>query len=158
MGCFADRILLNKTDQVTDDGEIKALNPTASIQRTSFSKVNAKDFLNIGAFDLDRVLDFDPEFLDEEAEHEHDKTVSSVAVKTEGEVNINLLQSWIGRLIEEDGADLYRYKGVIAVKGMERKFVFQGVGMMFSGNFGDVVWKKTERRENRFVFIGKNLD
>jgi len=163
--CFADKILLNKTDIVKDEKELSAienklrkLNPTAPIQRTQFSKINPKDVLNIKAFDLDRVLDFDPEFLDEEAEHEHDETVTSIAVKTEGEVNINILQSWIQRLIEQDGAALYRYKGVIAVKGMERKFVFQGVGMLFSGNFGDVTWKPGEKRENRFVFIGKNLD
>lgn len=163
--CFADKIILNKTDIVTDENELKAiekkirgLNPTATIQRTQFSKVNPSDILNIQAFELKRVLDFDPEFLDEDAEHEHDETVSSVAVKTEGEVNMQLLNSWIMRLIQEDGADLYRYKGVIAVKGMEKKFIFQGVGMLFTGDFGDVCWKEGEKRESRFVFIGKNLD
>ena len=69
-----------------------------------------------------------------------------------------MLESWIQRLIMEDGANLYRYKGVISVKGMDRKFVFQGVGMLFSGGFGDVTWKKSEPRESRFVFIGKNLN
>lgn len=163
--CFADKIILNKTDIVSDETELKAietkikgLNPTASIQRTQYSKVNPSDVLNIQAFELKRVLDFDPEFLDEDAEHEHDETVSSVAVKTDGEVNMQLLNSWIMRLIQEDGADLYRYKGVIAVKGMEKKFIFQGVGMLFTGDFGDVCWKKDEKRESRFVFIGKNLD
>lgn len=163
--CFADKILLNKIDVVKDEeklseieAKIKKLNPTATIQRTEFSKVNPKDVLNLQAFELDRVLDFDPEFLDEDQEHMHDETVSSVAVKTDGEVNINLLQSWIQRLITEDGADLYRYKGVIAVKGMDKKFVFQGVGMLFSGGFGKVFWRKNEKRESRFVFIGKNLD
>jgi len=163
--CFADKILLNKVDIVKDEEELqkiekrlKTLNPTASIQRTEYSKVNPSDVLNIKAFELERVLDFDPEFLDEEGEHEHDATVSSVAVKTEGEVNMNLLTAWISRLIQEDGADLYRYKGVIAVKGKEEKFIFQGVGMLFTGDFGDVTWKEGEKRESRFVFIGKNLD
>jgi len=163
--CFADKIILNKTDIVSEDKELKAieariktLNPTANIQRTQFSQVDPKDVLNINAFALERVLDFDPEFLDEEQEHEHDETVSSVAVKTEGDVNMQLLNSWIMRLIQEDGADLYRYKGVIAVKGMDKKFIFQGVGMLFTGDFGDVNWKKDEKRESRFVFIGKNLD
>lgn len=163
--CFADKILLNKTDIVSDEKELqkiekrlKTLNPSASIQRTTYSNVNPKDVLNIKAFELDRVLDFDPEFLDEEAEHEHDSTVSSVAVKTEGEVNMNLLTSWIQRLITDDGANLYRYKGVIAVKGKDKKFIFQGVGMLFTGDFGEISWKKGEKRENRFVFIGKNLD
>jgi len=163
--CFADKIILNKIDIVSDDNELKniekklrSLNPTAPVQRTSFSKVSPKDVLGINAFDLDRVLSFDPEFLDPDQEHMHDETVTSIAVKTEGEVNLQMLQRWISRLIKEDGADLYRYKGVIAVKGMPKKFVFQGVGMLFTGNFGDVKWKKNEKRENRFVFIGKNLD
>ena len=68
-----------------------------------------------------------------------------------------MVESWIQRLIMEDGANLYRYKGVIAVKGKDEKFVFQGVGMMFSGNFQGF-WKPGEKRESRFVFIGKNLD
>ena len=104
--CFADKILLNKIDLVTDEQQlaaiekkIRGLNPTATIQRTSHSKIDPRDFLDIGAFDLKRVLDFDPEFLDENAEHEHDATVSSVAVKKEGQVNKELLERWIERLI-----------------------------------------------------------
>jgi len=128
--CFSDKILLNKIDLSHDkdleriEKELRELNPTASIQRTTYSKINPKDILNVKAFELERVLDFDPEFLDEDQEHQHDSTVSSVAVKIEGEVNINLLQSWIQRLVTDDGANLFRYKGVIAVKGMSKKFVF----------------------------------
>mmetsp|Transcript_48671 Transcript_48671/g.95146 ORF Transcript_48671/g.95146 Transcript_48671/m.95146 type:complete len:333 (+) Transcript_48671:2-1000(+) len=163
--CFADKILLNKIDLVTDEQQlvaiekkIRGLNPTATIQRTSHSKIDPRDFLDIGAFDLKRVLDFDPEFLDENAEHEHDATVSSVAVKKEGQVNKELLERWIERLIVDEGANLYRYKGVVAVRGEDRKFIFQGVGMMFTGGFCTTKWKPGEVRENRFVFIGKNLD
>lgn len=162
---FADKILLNKTDLVTDEAELakieaelKGINPTATIQRTKHADVSPKDVLNLSAFDLDRVLDFDPEFLGEEQEHQHDSTVSSIAVNLEAEVNMKMLESWIQRLIMEDGANLYRYKGVIAVKGMDLKFVFQGVGMLFSGGFSDMSWKKGEPRNSRFVFIGKNLD
>jgi G3E family GTPase len=160
---FADKILLNKIDLSTEDelqkieAKIRSINPTATIQRCQQSKVNPKDVLNIQAFDLQRVLDFDPEFLDEGAEHQHDETVSSVGLKVEGSVNLHLLQSWIQRLITEDGANLYRYKGVISVKGVEEKFIFQGVGMMFSGGFADQTWGN-EKRESRFVFIGKHLD
>ena len=72
---------------------------------------------------------------------------------------MSMLESWIQRLVGVDGANLYRYKGVISVKGMDSKFVFQGVGMLFSGGFDqDFKWKKNEKRESRFVFIGKNLD
>jgi len=162
--CFADKILLNKIDLSTEEElvniekKLKSLNPTTSIQRTKYSAVTPKDILNIGAFELKRVLDFDPEFLAEDAEHEHDPRVSSIALKVEKDVNMMLLEKWIQRLITDDGANLYRYKGVIAVKGMEQKFIFQGVGMLFSGGFDETKWKKDELRESKFVFIGKNLD
>jgi len=161
---FADKVLLNKIDLSTEaelkkiEAKIRSLNPTAPIKRTKDSKISPKDVLNIQAFELQRVLDFDPEFLDEGAEHQHDETVSSVAVKSEGSVNLMLLESWIQRLINEDGANLYRYKGIISVKGVDEKFIFQGVGMMFNGGFADQKWKKNEKRESRFVFIGKHLD
>ena len=161
---FADKILLNKTDLadaqqlVKIEQELKRINPTAAIKRTQYGQLDPKELLNVGAFELKRVLDFDPEFLAEDQEHQHDSTVSSVAVKVEGEVNMLMLEAWIERLITEDGANLYRYKGVIAVKGMDNKFVFQGVGMLFSGGFDSSKWKKNEKRESRFVFIGKNLD
>ncbi len=70
-----------------------------------------------------------------------------------------MLSRWIGRLIQEDGANLYRYKGILAIKGVEEKFIFQGVGMLFNGDISDMKWKVPEaERENIFVFIGKNLD
>merc|ERR1712146_657608 len=48
--------------------------------------------------------------------------------------------------------------GVLNVAGMKQKFVFQGVGMLFSGGFVDAEWAPGEKKECRFVFIGKNLD
>merc|ERR1712146_277715 len=102
----------------------------------------------------------DPEFLATDAEHEHDLSVSSTSCKFEGALNVNKLQRWIQELIQTKATDLFRYKGVLAVEGMEKKFVFQGVHMLFSGGFSNEVapWKKDEKRECRFVFIGRNLD
>ncbi|KAL7523706.1 hypothetical protein ACHAXR_000298, partial [Thalassiosira sp. AJA248-18] len=92
--CFADKILLNKIDLSDEakltkiEAELRKLNPTTTILRCQHSKislistprVSPKELLNIGGFELKRVLDFDPEFLDEYAEHEHDSTVSSVLI------------------------------------------------------------------------------
>lgn len=164
---FADRILLNKMDLVKDEDEIKviekkikAINSQAPIFRTENSEIHPKHLINIGSFDLKRTLEMDPEFLDTDAEHEHDTSVSSMSCKFEGELNVNMLQEWIGEIIQTKANDLFRYKGVLAVKGMERKFVFQGVHMLFSGGFSQEVaaWKPNETRECRFVFIGRNLD
>jgi hypothetical protein len=55
------------------------------------------------------------------------------------------------------GVDLYRYKGVIPVKGKAEKFVFQGVHMLFSGEFASE-WQDDEPRQGKFIFIGKHLD
>lgn len=99
-------------------------------------------------------------FLIPEGEHKHDSTVSSCSCKFEGELNVNKLKAWISELTLTKGKDLFRYKGVIAVKGMDRKFVFQGVHMLFRGDFAKNLapWKSDEIRECRFVFIGRNLD
>jgi len=161
---FADKILLNKVDLSTEaelvkiEAKLKSINPSATIQRTLRSAVSPSDVLNLRAFELQRVLDFDPEFLNEGAEHEHDSTVSSIGLQVEGSVNLTMLESWIQRLITDDGANLYRYKGIISVQGMDQKFIFQGVGMLFNGSFSDKKWGPHEKRESRFVFIGKHLD
>merc|ERR1712031_36945 len=150
--------LAEESELVKIEQKLKTINPTAPIQRTLHSQIQPSDVLNLRAFELERVLDFDPEFLAEDQEHLHDQTVSSVSAKCEEPVNLAMLETWINRLIRVDGANLYRYKGVIAVKGVEEKFIFQGVGMLFSGGFDKVKWKANEKRESRFVFIGKHLD
>ena len=163
---FADRIMLNKIDLVDEDGlaevesRIKSINAFAPITRTQNSIIDPNELINIGAFDLERTLEMDPEFLDTEAEHEHDDRVTSTSYKFVGELNVNKLQAWIGKLMREQGEDLFRYKGVLAVKGMDAKFVFQGVHMLFGGEFSEEsgLWKEGEERECRFVFIGRDLD
>lgn len=163
---FADRILLNKTDLVTPEElpeiekKIKSINGNAPIFRTEMSNIHPKHLINIGSFDLKRTLEMDPEFLNTEEDHQHDQTVSSTSCKFEGELNVSKLQSWISKIIQTKATDLFRYKGVLAVKGMNTKFVFQGVHMLFSGGFNSEItpWKDGETRECRFVFIGRNLD
>ena len=163
---FADRIMLNKIDLVSEEelGEvektIKAINRFAPMYHTENSIIDPNELINIGAFDLERTLDMDPEFLDTESEHEHDERVTSTSSKFEGALNVNKLEKWIGDLMQNKGEDLFRYKGVLAVKGMDQKFVFQGVHMLFGGGFSSEIapWKEGEARECRFVFIGRNLD
>ena len=163
---FADRIMLNKIDLVSDEelreveSKIKSINRFAPIYQTENSIIDPANLINIGSFDLDRTLEMDPEFLDTESEHEHDDRVTSTSSRFEGALNVNKLERWIGELMESKGEDLFRYKGVLAVKGMDQKFVFQGVHMLFGGGFSSEVapWKEGETRECRFVFIGRNLN
>ena len=163
---FADRIMLNKIDLVSEkeleevETKIKSINRFAPMYHTQNSIIDPANLINIGSFDLEKTLEMDPEFLDTESEHEHDDRVTSTSSKFVGALNVNKLERWIGELMQSKGEDLFRYKGALAVKGMDRKFVFQGVHMLFGGGFSSEVapWKEGETRECRFVFIGRNLD
>ena len=135
---FADKILLNKTDLVDEnelknvESQIKSINSFAPIFKTEHGVIDPKELIGIGSFDLKRTLEMDPEFLDIDAEHEHDQRVTSISSKFEGSLNVNKLNRWIGKIIDEKGTDLFRYKGILSVKGMDNKFVFQGVHMLLS--------------------------
>jgi G3E family GTPase len=160
---FADRMILNKTDLVTEDDlvrvekRLKSMNASAPIIRSERSAVSVANVLDIRAFDLKKTIDMDPEFLNTENEHEHDTTVSSVSVIEKRPLDLDAIQRWINYLLVNRGTDLYRMKGVLNVAKSDERFMFQAVHMIFNGNF-DEPWQADETRESRFVFIGKNLD
>jgi G3E family GTPase len=89
--------------------------------------------------------------------HEHDDEVSSVGIQAVGEVDSTRLNAWLGQLLRTQGPDIFRMKGVLAVRGQEQRFVFQGVHMLFGGK-PDRPWRPGEERLNQLVFIGRNLD
>ena len=73
-------------------------------------KVEPKSLLNIEAFRIERVLDFDPSFLDDDPDaHKHDTSVVSCSAKFEGELNVYKLEEWVSQLVQEIGANLYRF-------------------------------------------------
>jgi G3E family GTPase len=161
---FADRIVLNKVDLASDEAEleeverrIREINGLAPIVRTSFGNVDLDRILDVGAFDLSRVLEQDPEFLDPDAEHQHDLTVTSVGFEVEGALDLERLNGWIGGLLRDKGADIFRSKGILAIDGWDERYVFQGVHMLMAGD-ADRPWAPDEVRRNRLVFIGRNLD
>ena len=159
---FADRIVLNKIDLANDvelsevESRIQEVNPLAPIIRTQHGKVNLDAILDVGAFSLDRVLADDPEFLDPDAEHQHDLTVTSVGIEVEGDLDLERLNEWLGNLLQTKGTDIFRSKGILSIDGMEERYVFQGVHMLLDGQ-PNGTWGEDERR-NRLVFIGRNLD
>jgi len=167
---FADKIMLNKTDLVSKEklekvhAMLHGLHPTVAVVPCIKGQVSPIEIVNLKCFDLDRICrDIKPDFLDDEFlefTEKHDAAVSSVACQVEGELDIVLLQSWIGQLIKDMGSEnLYRYKGVLAVDNDARKFIFQGVGMIWDGDFSpSMYWGDGEARTNRFVFIGKGLN
>jgi G3E family GTPase len=89
-------------------------------------------------------------------DHEHDDEVSSVGVKIDGNLDQQRFRDWLGQLLREKGTDIYRMKGIVALEGIEERFVFQGVHMLFDGK-PDRPWG-TQERECQMIFIGRNLD
>ncbi len=90
------------------------------------------------------------------AQHEHDDEVGSIAIERDGDVDSDRLHAWLGELLRERGVDIFRMKGFISLAGESRRFVFQGVHMLFDGQ-PDRPWGDSPRR-NQLVFIGRNLD
>lgn len=163
---FADRIVLNKMDLLCGDEELasriesrlRKLNPVAEIIRCERGRVEPNRLLGIHGFNLERILEFEPKFLEESSnDHQHDQTVKSLCIVSPDAMSVHRIEQWIQQLIAEHGQDLLRYKGVMNIQGMEARFVFQGVHMLFSGTFA-TPWRPEEKRVSKFVFIGRNLD
>jgi len=89
-------------------------------------------------------------------DHEHDDTVTSVGIATPGAVDVKKLNTWLSTLLQTQGQDLFRMKGVLSISGSDERYVFQGVHMLFDGRF-DVPWGDAPR-QNLLIFIGRNLD
>ncbi len=159
---FADVILLNKTDLVTDDElaeleqRIRGMNAIAKIYRTRDAQIEMDALLGVNAFDLNQALQIDPDFLNEDA-HEHDETVGSIALVESGELDGEKLNNWLGELLRDHGPDIFRMKGILNMAGEDERFVFQGVHMLFDGR-PDRPWRPDEARKNELVFIGRNLE
>jgi G3E family GTPase len=159
---FADRLVVNKTDLVTEaelevvEHRLRAINAMASVVRTQFGKLDLHAILDVGAFDLDRVLEVDPTFLTE-TDHQHDDRVTSVGLELDGDVDVDRLNRWLGTLLGTKGVDIFRMKGILSVAGDDERFVFQGVHMLFDAR-PDRPWRPDEDRRNRLVFIGRDLD
>jgi G3E family GTPase len=159
---FADVILLNKVDLVSSEelneleNRIRSMNAMAKVYQTRDAQVEMESILGVQAFDLNRALEIDPEFLNETV-HEHDATVGSVALVESSALDGEKLNNWIGELLRTQGPDIFRMKGILNIAGEPDRFVFQGVHMLFDGR-RDRPWKANETRKNELVFIGRNLD
>ncbi|MEW6582333.1 MAG: GTP-binding protein [Actinomycetota bacterium] len=160
---FADVVVLNKTDLLDADGldalerRIRAMNGQAAIHRARHADVPIDAVIGIGGFVLGRALRIEPGLLTEDpADHAHDATVSSVGLDVEGDLDPEKVDLWFGDLLGTRGNDIFRMKGVLALAGQERRFVFQGVHMLFDGR-PDRPWDG-EARRSRLVFIGRDLD
>lgn len=187
---FADQIILNKTDLVTEaeladvERAIRRLNPLAPIHRAQRSNVPLDMVLGRGSFDLGRITDLEPDFLnpahgeaghvhDEDCDHDHDhhghdhhadhghdidaSGIRGVSLTSSKPINGQRITQWLNDLLQTQGPDILRAKGIIDVAGEDRRLVFQAVHMILEGDFQGP-WRDGDKRYSRLVFIGRNLD
>lgn len=160
---FGDVIILNKTDLISSDDlnsleqRINQMNPTAKRLHAQNCSIDLNEILGIHTFDVDRKIEIDPHFLEEHHHHHHDDKVSSIAFREEKPLDLDKVNHWMSYLVQEKGENLLRYKGVLYIKGMKERIVFQGLHMLFSGR-PDRRWKESERKITELVFIGKDLN
>ncbi len=159
---FADVLLLNKTDLVSPaeldaaEAKIHAINPTARIIRTEKSAAPLDAVLDRKAFSLDRILtEVDEKFLDSD-EHTHNEEVRSVALTMDKPVDPEKFNLWMNTLLQTEGQDMLRTKGILHYANESRPFAFQAVHMIADGDF--LPPRKNDDGTSRIVFIGRNLN
>jgi len=158
---FADRILLSKTDLTKEEEtenlikRLKRMNPRAPIKKVNFGNAPIDEVLDIRGFNLNAILELDPEFLTD-THHDHHDEVESFVFKSAKPFDGDKLEQFLSGMIQVYGPDLLRYKGVLWMKGNPRRVVFQGVHMMMGGDMGKP-WTKAEKKSSVLVFIGKKL-
>jgi G3E family GTPase len=182
---FADRIFISKADladaQATDElsHRIKHMNPRAPQQRVHFGEVPIKEVFDLHGFNLNAKLDIDPEFLkaadhdhhhhhghdhdhahgehcDHPHHHAHEDDVKSFVFRSNKAFNAAKLEDFLGAMVQIYGPRMLRYKGVLNVKGMDRKVVFQGVHQLMGSDTGPK-WAPGETKVSKMVFIGIDL-
>jgi G3E family GTPase len=159
---FADIILINKIDLVPPEeaqrieARIRSMNPMARLHRTDHCVLPVAELLDRGAFDLNRILEIEPNFLGED-DHEHDDAITSVSVRSTRPVDPKKFNEWISELLRVRGVDILRSKGILDFKNSATRFVFQGVHMLMEGTPGKP-WRDGEIRESKLVLIGRDLD
>jgi len=172
----ADRIVINKIDLVSEQevatltARIRALNATADIVPSSYALIDLGKILGVGASEFSQQLvetgglsghehgheDHDHHEHADEQEHEHDASVSSVGIEVSAEVDLDVLQDWLAQLRSSDASQLFRMKGILAVRGQACRYVLQGVHNVIELRAAQA-WG-CEPRTSRIVFIGRNLD
>jgi len=184
---FADQIILNKTDLVTEaelaevERAIRRLNPLAPIHRAQRSNVPLELVLGRGSFDLARIEELEPDFLnpahgeaghvhDEHCDHDHHdhsghdhghdidaSGIRGVSLTSDKPIHGQRITQWLNDVLQTQGPDILRAKGIIDVAGEDRRLVFQAVHMILEGDFQGP-WREGDKRYSRLVFIGRNLD
>jgi len=177
---FADQIFISKTDLVDDETvealihRVKHMNPRAPQRRVNFGEVPIAEVFDLRGFNLNAKLDIDPEFLgaqehdhdhhdhehgehcDHPHHHAHDDDVKSFVFRSDKAFVPAKLEDFLGAIVQVYGPKMLRYKGVLNMKGTDRKVIFQGVHQLMGSDLGPK-WMPGEKRTSKMVFIGLDL-
>ena len=183
---FADQIFISKADLVDASAldalahRVKHMNPRAAQRRVNFGDVPLTEVFDLHGFNLNAKLDIDPEFLsaaehdhphhdhDHDHDHEHgehcdhphhhvhDDDVKSFVFRSDKAFNPAKLEDFLGSIVQVYGPKMLRYKGVLNMKGTDRKVIFQGVHQLMGSDLGPK-WMPGEKKNSKMVFIGLDL-
>jgi G3E family GTPase len=176
---FADQIFISKSDLVDDETvaslihRIKHMNPRAPQRKVHFGEVPIAEVFDLRGFNLNAKLDIDPEFLnadphdhdhdhehgehcDHPHHHHHDDDVKSFVFRADRPFNPAKLEDFLGAIVQVYGPKMLRYKGVLNMKGSDRKVIFQGVHQLMGSDLGPK-WAPGEKKTSKMVFIGLDL-
>jgi G3E family GTPase len=182
---FADQIFVSKSDLVEPAAvealihRIKHMNPRAPIQTAHFGEVALSKVFDLRGFNLNAKLEIDPDFLkaddhghdhhhhdhhdhehgehcDHPHHHHHDDDVKSFVFRSDKPFNPAKLEDFLGAIVQVYGPKMLRYKGVLHMKGTDKKVIFQGVHQMMGSDLGPK-WMPGEKKQSKMVFIGIDL-
>ncbi|MCI1190591.1 GTP-binding protein [Calidifontimicrobium sp. SYSU G02091] len=176
---FADQIFISKTDLVAPEQvdalvhRLKHMNPRAPMRKVHFGEVPISEVFDLRGFNLNAKLDVDPEFLtgdghahdhdhehgehcDHPHHHHHDDDVKSFVFRADKPFHPAKLEDFLGAIVQVYGPKMLRYKGVLHMKGSDRKVIFQGVHQLMGSDLGPK-WAPGEKKESKMVFIGIDL-
>ena len=175
---FADQIFISKADLVDDatlhalGHRIKHMNPRAPQRSVNFGEVPISEVFDLKGFNLNSKLDIDPDFLnadphdhhehehgehcDHPHHHHHDDDVKSFVFRADRAFNPAKLEDFLAAIVQVYGPKMLRYKGVLHMKGSERKVIFQGVHQLMGSDLGPK-WAAGEKKSSKMVFIGLDL-
>jgi G3E family GTPase len=178
---FADQIFISKTD-IAEPADVEALvhrikhmNPRAPQRKVHFGAVPISEVFDLRGFNLNAKLEIDPEFLNDDGHehdhdhdhehgehcdhphhHHHDDDVKSFVFRSDKAFNPAKLEDFLGAIVQVYGPKMLRYKGVLHMKGSDRKVIFQGVHQLMGSDLGPK-WAPGEKKQNKLVFIGIDL-
>lgn len=162
---FADFIVFNKSELLQDEAArstvarlARSVNKTAGAMFAEHAAIDGAQLFADQRFSLPNLLEHEPDLLaSEEHDHEHDLSIATCSIRLEGPLDSSAFNRWVNELVQRQGSDLLRMKGVVWLAGEARQFVFHSVHMLLEMRPGKP-WSASQQPHNLLVVIGRNLD